>query len=88
MSIFVVLTEKENPKLGTMIFEKFPSDHYVLSQNQWLISASGTAKKLSEDLLITNKETGTGPALVFTISSYYGLANPAIWEWLKEKLDG
>ena len=91
MSIFVLLTEVDNPKLETLIKEKFPKDHYVLSPRQWLISAGETAIKLSEDLLIPDKEKGPGPAVVFTISSYYAMANPAIWDWLKakwEKSDG
>jgi hypothetical protein len=50
-----------------------------------LISSGETAIKLSEYLLITDEEKGPGPAVVFTISSYYGMVNPAIWEWLKEK---
>ena len=91
MSIFTVLTEADNPKLETLIKEKFPNDYYTLSHRQWLISAGATAKTISEDLLITDKENGPGSAIVFTISSYYGMANPAIWEWLKakwEKSDG
>jgi hypothetical protein len=84
MSIFVVLSEVDNEKLETLIKEKFPEDYYQLSSRQWLISSGETVIKLTEDLLITDEE-GPGPALVFTISNYYGLADPAIWEWLKAK---
>jgi len=85
MSIFVVLSEGDNEKLEALIKEKYPEDYYQLSPGQWLISSRETAIKLSEDLLITDEENGPGSTLVFTISSYYGIANPAIWEWLKEK---
>lgn len=85
MSIFAVLTEANNPKLEAVVKEKFPDDHYMLAPNQWLISAKGTAQKLTEDLLIIDKEKGPGSAIVFNISSYYGMANPAVWEWIKEK---
>jgi len=85
MSIYVVLSEVDNEKLETLIKEKYPQDYYQLSPRQWLISSGETAIKLSEDLLITDEENGPGQAVVFTISSYYGMANPAIWEWLKEK---
>jgi hypothetical protein len=80
-----VLSEVDNIKLETLIKEKYPKDYYPLSPGQWLISSGETAIKLSEDLLITDEEKGPGPAVVFTISSYYCMANPAIWEWLKEK---
>lgn len=91
MSVFVVLSEVDNAKLETLIKEKYPKDYYPLSPRQWLISSGETAIKLSEDLLITDEEKGPGPAIVLTISRYYGMANPAIWEWLKakwEKSDG
>jgi hypothetical protein len=87
MSVFVVLTQTNNSKLESLIKEKFPNDHYMLSPQQWLISADKTAKILSEELLIPNKENGSGPAIVFATSSYYGMANPAIWDWLKTKLE-
>jgi hypothetical protein len=91
MSVFVVLSDVDNTKLETLIKEKFSEDYYLLSPGQWLISSDETAIKLSDDLLITDEEKGPGPAVIFTISSYYGMANPAIWEWLKakwEKSDG
>jgi len=85
MSIFVVLSEVDNVKLESLIKEKYPEDYYQLSSRQWLISSDETVIKLTEDLLIIDEENGPGPALVFTISNYYGMANPAIWEWLKAK---
>jgi hypothetical protein len=85
MSIFVVLSEEDNEKLETLIKEKYPEDYYQLSPRQWLVSSGETVIKLTEDLLITDDETGPGPALVFTISNYYGMANPTVWEWLKAK---
>ena len=91
MSIFVVLSEVDNVKLESLIKEMYPEDYYQLSPRQWLISSDETVIKLTEDLLIIDEENGPGPALVFTISNYYGMANPAIWEWLKakwEKSDG
>ena len=87
MSIFVVLSEVDNAKLETLIKETYPEDYYQLSPRQWLISSDETVIKLTEDLLIIDEENGPGPALVFTISNYYGMADPAIWEWLKAKRD-
>ena len=85
MSIFVVLSEVDNENLEALIKEKYSEDYYQLSPRQWLISSGETVIKLTEDLLITDEEKGPGPALVFTISNYYGMADPAIWEWLKAK---
>jgi hypothetical protein len=85
MSIFVVLSEVDNEKLEALIKEKYSEDYYQLSPRQWLISSGETVIKLTEDLLITDEEKGPGPALVFTILNYYGMADPAIWQWLKAK---
>jgi hypothetical protein len=85
MSIFVVLSEVDNAKLETVIKEKYAEDNYQLSPRQWLISSGETVIQVTENLLITDDEKGPGPALVFTISNYYGMADPAIWEWLKAK---
>ena len=87
MSVFVIISQQSpHPSLQTIIKEKYPNDHYELSLNQWLVSAKTTARGLSVELGITHKEddkTTTGAAIVLSVSSYWGRANPNVWEWLK-----
>jgi len=58
----------------------------------YLINFSGTSVDLSHKLGITSPEPGTppanvGPALITSVSSYYGLGSTAMWEWLKVKIE-
>ncbi len=90
MSVFVVISPiQSNPKLRAAIMAKYPSNHYELHENQWLINSATTSREVSENLDINNddKSLYTGPAVVFAISSYWGRANTELWEWLKVNLE-
>lgn len=91
MSVFAVLTQENNPVLAAVITEKFPTNHYVLTSSQWVISSKETAKQLSDTLGITveggMKPGKTGTAVILAVSGYWGRANPDFWEWLKLKLE-
>jgi hypothetical protein len=87
MAVFVVLSRTPNPRLDQVIKEKFANDAMQLSENQWLVSFSGTAVALSTDLGITGEGGNTGSAIVAQISSYYGRASSAVWDWIKAKLE-
>jgi hypothetical protein len=53
----------------------------------FLVVYKGTTVDLSHALGITAPEGApkgsTGPALVTSVGSYYGLGNTSMWEWLK-----
>ena len=49
MSLFAVLLPKENPELVKIIKEKFP-EHYEITPTQWIISAKGTVKQVSDNV--------------------------------------
>ncbi len=87
MSIFAVLSRTSNPKLENRIVKEFPNDHYKLSTNQWLICSGGTSIDLSQKIgIVESGKTGdTGPALVLSVSGYYGSETPDLWEWVKAK---
>lgn len=84
MSVFAIISPMaSNPKLETKIQELYPKDYYKLFENQWMVCSGGTAQELSEKLEINKEEGNTGPAIVFSVASYWGRANPNIWEWIK-----
>lgn len=84
MSVFVIISPvPSNPRLQAMIKQHYPNNHYELYSNQWLVSGGVTAQELSEKLGIDKTTDESGSAIVFSISSYWGKANPNIWEWLK-----
>jgi hypothetical protein len=83
MSIFAVLTEHDNDRLERAIETTFPDNFLKIRDGQFLIAAPNTAVEVTKKLAI---EDGTnGVALVVSIASYFGRANPAIWDWMKTK---
>lgn len=85
MPILAVLAEPDNQKLETAITEGFPEDFVKIRPGQWLVSAELTAQELSGKLLITDGTNGAG--VVVSIGSYFGRANPNLWEWIRTKWD-
>ena len=71
-------------KIGPLIQEKFPNDFYTVAPGRWMISAPGmTTNGISDALGITDGSRGTG--IVFAFNSYFGRANPQVWEWINAK---
>jgi hypothetical protein len=86
MSIFAVIrdaSEVNNPALGTRIAKQFPGAFYNVGKGQWLISSDLGVKEVSAALNIEKggKFTGT---LVMEVTSYYGLHNKKLWNWISE----
>jgi hypothetical protein len=89
MAIFVVFRITNPEKIETSIKRAYPNDHFDLGSGQWLVSATGTAKEVSEKIGITKGDAGgdAGSAIVFSMGSYFGRATSDIWEWIKAKAE-
>jgi hypothetical protein len=88
MSLFAVLSVTENQKLIAAIKEKFPDpDNYQITPTQWIVSARGTAKQVSDTLGVSVKESPVGSAVILAISGYWGRANTDLWDWMKAKME-
>jgi hypothetical protein len=87
MGLFAVLLPNDNPKLATAIKEKYPENYQQLSSTQWIISAKGTARQISNTLGVTSEEDERtiGPAIILSITSYWGRASVDVWEWMRVK---
>jgi hypothetical protein len=86
MTIFAVIPQPNvnSDKLGAAIAEAYPNDNYLLDGGHgWLVSAKGTPKQVSDALKITDGVSGA--AVIVEVASYFGRANPNIWNWIKEK---
>lgn len=91
MAIFLIspLTE-DSSNLDKKVMTEFEeTDRYKLRNGRdWLISSSDTSKIISEKLNIKkldNKDE-SNPALVVYVSSFWGLGNNDMWEWLDVKM--
>jgi hypothetical protein len=91
MTIFAVLMPVPRQTLADAIRQAYPDDHLLITDTQWLISASGTVIDVTARLGIYDpknpKAQSTGNAIVLSISSYYGRAPAIVWEWLKTKME-
>jgi hypothetical protein len=84
MIVFVVLAPNDSPLLSNAITSSFPTDFLKLGPGQWLVAGKGTAVDVSKTLGVTDGKTG--PAVIFSIASYFGASDPNVWEWLRVKL--
>jgi hypothetical protein len=91
MTIFAILMPSPQPKLAEMIKDKYPNDHLMVTDTQWLISSLGTVVDITEKLEIHSSKPldhpSSGNAIVFATSSYFGRAPMPIWDWMKVKLE-
>jgi hypothetical protein len=85
MAVFAILILRPSPVLEAEIQRIFPDDSIKLSNDDWLVSYSGSVIKLSEELGVTDGKNGA--AVILRVGSYYGRAPTNIWDWIKEKLE-
>lgn len=89
MAIFVVLFPEPRPQLAEKIVQEFAEGHFKLGELQWIISSSLSIIELTAKLGIYDTKEPTSPSLggavVFSVSSYYGLGPTILWDWLRAK---
>jgi hypothetical protein len=85
MTIFVVFRVKASACMRAAIARVYPNDSFDLGNNEWLISAEGTPKTVSDSLGITSHPDTIGAAIIFKVEGYSGRASPDIWNWIKSK---
>jgi hypothetical protein len=85
MSIFAIFKVSNSPAIEAALQEKLPGKHLKLSDGQYLVSAIGTAKAVSDDLGISEGKVGS--AIVFKMENYFGRATSDIWEWVKTQAE-
>lgn len=93
MNVFAVLPPEPNATLDKLIEDHFAGNCLKLAPAQWLVAGKATSRDISDLLQITTTEDGkvsrgaTGNAVIVAVSSYFGLAQTNIWEWLKTKIE-
>ena len=82
MATFLVVSEHDNPDLAQRIVEAFPKyNHYVLSDNQWLVDAEKTTGEVGHELDIIGGKFGR--VVVFLVSGHAGYHKQGLWEWMQ-----
>jgi hypothetical protein len=84
MAIFAIFRVSNPPMMESALQRVFPKDHLKVATDEWLVSAIGTAKEVSDKIGIT-PGPDLGSAMVFSMANYYGRATTEIWDWIKAK---
>ena len=92
MAIFLIAPlEQDSSKLDEKIKKEFAeSDRYLLRNGRdWLISSRDTSMAISEKLGVKKLEdkNESSAALIVYVSSYWGLGNSDMWEWLDVNME-
>lgn len=88
MTIYAIVPEPNpnNHLLGPAIRKLFPEAHFALANDAaWLVSSNQTAKQVSDAIGLTDGTSGAG--VIVEVASYFGRANPSIWNWIKTNWD-
>jgi hypothetical protein len=84
--LFAIAGFSNFASIETELFAKYPrEDILTLSPSFWLLVAPRTAKEVCDNLGIT--EGAVGSAMVLACSSYFGRADPQIWEWIASRME-
>ena len=90
MGIFVIFRVSNPELMRASLVRTYPNDHLEVHAGEWILSASGTAKEVSDKLGVTTgtpAATPVGTAMIFSMSSYFGRATTEIWDWIKVKAE-
>ena len=72
--------------MQNLLHTEFPNDYRKIGEGQWLVSASGTARELSDRLERASLHNNHGSAVIMRVTSYWGRASNETWEWLSNKM--
>lgn len=82
MTVFLIVSDDDNSDLAGRIAEEFPKDdHYVLSNNLWLVDASKTTGEVAKSLDVIDGKFGK--VVVFSVSGHSGYHKQSLWEWMQ-----
>lgn len=84
-TLFALFGVTKPEALEAVIKEKYPEMALKVAPGEWLLVAPSTTTtiELCNQLGIT-EGTSSG-AIVVSVSSYYGRASVAVWEWIAAK---
>jgi hypothetical protein len=86
MTVFVVLARRSTSELEKNISRAFPDSYFRYSDSAWFISATGTAREVSEKIG-AKKGVISGVVVLATTGSYFGVSSPDVWDWLRSAVE-
>lgn len=86
MAIFLICARSTNPELESKIDQLLPGENFRFSETVWVVNSTKTARQLCE-MLGVRKGGLTGVFAMQGTPSYYGVANSALWDWLRSAIE-
>ena len=84
--IFLVALSNENQEVEGKIKQLYPSNHYKLSDNVFLISTDTISRNLASEIGIRDDDYIESGVAFRLEGSYAGRFTPSLWEWLSKEL--
>ena len=83
--IFLVALRNENQEVEGRIKQLYPSEHYKLSDNVFLISTDTITRDIAIEIGIRNDDYIESGVAFRLEGSYAGRFTPSLWEWLAKE---
>lgn len=83
--IFLVALRNENQEVEGRIKQLYPSGHYKLSDNIFLISTDTITRDLAIEIGIRNDDYIESGVAFRLEGSYAGRFTPSLWEWMAKE---
>jgi hypothetical protein len=88
-SVFAIFASDNPQKLKEVIRTLYPDDSLELGTGEWLVASDDTAQSVSIKLtgIVPGEKKASlvGSVLVASISAYWGIKSPTVWDWIKAK---
>jgi hypothetical protein len=91
MNVFAIIATNAFPvtAVRSALAQKFPDKYMEAGDRLWLVTDSGTTIEFASKLGVKGSSAGAEitSVIILPVTNYWGSANPAIWEWIKNKLE-
>jgi hypothetical protein len=92
MNVFAIVatTGQAVDAIRSALVQKFADKYTEAGDRLWLVSDNGTTTiEFASKLGVKGSPAGgdVTSVVILPVTSYWGNANPAIWEWIKNKLE-
>lgn len=87
MAVFMVVATQNAPQVLQEARRIFGVHFLQLTADSCIVAGPATAKDASEQIGLLRGSTGgmyLGSAVVTSVGSYFGVADPAIWDWIRD----
>ena len=84
--IFLVALRNDNQEVEGRIKQLYPSNHYKLSDNVFLISTDTITRSLASEIGIRDDDYLESGVAFRLEGSYAGRFTPSLWEWFSKEV--